>query len=189
MSTFDEAKHPRGHATNPGRFSAKQHSAPETALPLGDAWAGIDHGESRLFDRAELADDLLDQLDLVCDDDGNPRVDGTVYLNFREAVPDGEDADAWLQRHSAWIDAWVYAEYGADCTGGDDWEHIPVQFTLTADELGARLPADPDEAAARLAEQTKLVEFHNDLNGAHGSKLSGFWGSLRNAVTREAVPA
>ena len=32
MSDIDEAKHPRGHASNPGAFSRKDNSGPDTAL-------------------------------------------------------------------------------------------------------------------------------------------------------------
>ena len=32
MSDFDETKHPRGHASNPGAFSGKDNSGPDTVL-------------------------------------------------------------------------------------------------------------------------------------------------------------
>ena len=32
MSNFDETKHPRGHASNPGAFSGKDNSGPDTGL-------------------------------------------------------------------------------------------------------------------------------------------------------------
>ena len=32
MTTFTPADHPRGHASNPGSFSDKAHSAPEASL-------------------------------------------------------------------------------------------------------------------------------------------------------------
>ena len=37
MSDFDETKHPRGHASNPGAFSGKDNSVPESSL--GGAWS------------------------------------------------------------------------------------------------------------------------------------------------------
>ena len=41
MSTFVESEHPRGGASNAGRFRAKGNSAPETAVgTTGDADAG-----------------------------------------------------------------------------------------------------------------------------------------------------
>ena len=39
MSNFDETKHPRGHASNPGAFSGKDNSGPDTVL----VFRGVPH--------------------------------------------------------------------------------------------------------------------------------------------------
>ena len=46
MSDFDETKHPRGHASNPGAFSGKDNSGPDTVLPgrnVNMVFRGVHH--------------------------------------------------------------------------------------------------------------------------------------------------
>ena len=182
MTTL-QVRQPAGAPTG-GQFatSARGEGAVTLAPPAVGA-LGIEPGDSMMLSAFEAGTDILDTVEIVHEDEGGYRADGTVDVNFIDGyrhiagVPSHEPLDldhdeheaavAWLNDHAPVLEAFLTERYGAELEQGpDEWEHQRMVFSV---------PLDPAEdttetVAAKLENGTRAVQLYNESDaGTFGS--------------------
>ena len=146
----------------------------------------IDLGDSAGFDNSlEYFDDAIDHVEVYRSDDNKLSAVGSVCVNLKESVDelDDDEADDFLNHHNATIEKFLLNEYGAT-SSGDTWENDSLEFVVNESDLGDEdFPTDIGSVADLLTERTKIVDLHNDMNGAYqGRHMYSFHTRLRQAM-------
>jgi hypothetical protein len=149
------------------------------------SWPEAVEGDFIVLNGSDLYDDTIDSLEISAhfDDNGvrSLSVVATISVNFRELTDglDDEKSDEYLNAHFDAIESWLVENYGARVGGNDSWEDGGVEFVVSGADLDQPFPTDVDSVENLVTEKTQLTKLHNELNGAYGGSLYGFFGSLR----------
>lgn len=175
-----------------GQFATTERTEGSVALaPPAVGALGLVPGDSAMLSGFEAGTDILDTVEIIRDDEGGYRADGTVGVNLIDGyrhihdVPDHDPLDrdsdeheaavTWLDDHAPILEAFLTDRYGAELEQGpDEWEYQRMVFSV---------PLDPavdttETVAAKLEDGTRAVQLYNESDaGTFGSPY--LWAELK----------
>lgn len=129
----------------------------------------------------DSVDDAIDSI-YVNNTDGRYAVTGSIHgLDFIEGTKNylnqdnwtDDETSEWLNKNYRAIEDNLRKKYGAELNSGSDtWDYQNVDFESFIDED----VVTSDKAHEALRERSKIIDAHNDLNGAYQS--TNFWDIL-----------
>ena len=178
-----------------GQFAAGAHSESDTPLtlpalpldppkPIGDL--GIPVGDSLMLDDFDTGSDLFSAVEIVHEDEGTYRVDGTINLDLEHGLapllPTGL-SDDYLNDRNPDIENYLADEYDAELDAGcDDWscQQLSVSTPLAATDLDSSI-------LDRLASDTSARRLQREINGSPNVPAPGgdFFDRMRSHLYRQ----
>lgn len=171
MTDFNPALHPRGHHSNPGRFAAKAHTEPESALD-GDLIT-LAPGEGDLV-LDGMVDAAVERINVTRDDEDPAlyRISAEARIDYAWLAPKHLPEAAkhgWVDDHRALIDGFLSHRYGV--IANHDEETDPATLAWVSDEVEHRGPLTVTQASDIAYDQTELPKLFDEADsGTFGAE-------------------